>query len=195
MTTVCGWIWKWITFFCIKFIYKPFSLLIRKLFEKSYTSLPEDIPWTTTKLLKFFQTCRWKQDPLGGAIDHISKPEKFYQTKTGDCDEFAAFACRVLPWKSFILSVTWYEKKGSFLRRFKGHNVCLYFYKGRWWHIGNWGKRGPFSRLFEAVYDIVPQDAAPGSFGTRDPSTLTVIAAGRLTKKGQRKYGRNRRGH
>ena len=130
-------LWKGISYVAARFLYGPFSRLCRWLFESKYKTLPTDMPWVASKVLDFFKKCQWVADAAGGVIDIISKPERFFETKKGDCDEFAAFASKVLSYRSFILSVTWLNPKNKWFKKFKGHNVCVYFYQNKWWHISN----------------------------------------------------------
>jgi len=160
-------LWKGISYLAARFIYGPFSRLYRWLFERKYKTLPIDTPWVTSQVLKFFKECTWKADACGGVIDVISKPERFYETKTGDCDEYAAFAHRVLSWSSAILSVTWFDPKAKLFKKFTGHNVCVYHYKGKWYHISNWGKFGPFDRPRDVWNSIPPKDTIPCAYGLR----------------------------
>ena len=163
-------LWKGISYTAARFIYGPFSRLCRWLFERKYKTPPTDIPWTTTKVLGFFEECTWKSDKLGGLIDIISKPERFFERKTGDCDEYAVFASRVLPYVSFILSVTWFNPKASWFKKYSGHNVCVYFYENKWWHISNWGKFGPFDRPRDVWNSIPPKDSIPCAYSVRKDS-------------------------
>lgn len=172
--------WKCISWFMARVVYGLWSRMCRKLFERKYKKLPQDLPWTTAQVQKFFSQCTWKQDALGGVCDIISKPERFYETKTGDCDEYAIFACRVLPWESMILSVTYIDPKRKWFRKFRGHNVCLYSYKDKWYHLSNWGKSGPFDRPKDAWYDVVPDGCIPCAYSMRSPDKLKWVAGGLL---------------
>jgi len=159
--------WKALSYIGARCLYSPVSKLYRLIFERKYKNLPSDIPWVASRVLRFFETCTWKQDPMGGLIDVISKPEKFYATKTGDCDDFAAFACRVLCWPSFIISVTWFDPKAKWFKKFQGHNVCAYYYKERWWHISNWGRMGPLDRPRDIWKNVPPPGTIPCAYSIR----------------------------
>jgi hypothetical protein len=172
---------KGLSYITTRFLYGPFSRLCRWLFERKYKSLPMDVPWTTDKVLGFFKKCTWKEDKLSGFLDIISKPERFFETKTGDCDEYAAFASKVLPFPSSILSVIWFNPKASGRRKFAGHNVCVYFYQNKWWHISNWGKFGPFDRPRDVWNSISPKDSIPCVYSVRK-GNLKWIAGGIMKK-------------
>lgn len=167
MHKILIFLWKVISYSAARWIYGPFSRILRFLFERKYEDLPTDLPWTVSKVLAFFKTCTWKSDPAGGVIDYISKPEKFLVTQTGDCDEYACFAANVIPWHSFILSVTFYNPKAKGFKKFQGHNVCVYFFNKKWYHIGNWGKFGPFDRPRDAWNSITPKDMVPCTYSIR----------------------------
>lgn len=177
------WTYGWLAKFASKFLYRSVSRLWRWLFEKKYKQMPIGIPWTIDQILIFFKECKWVQDPWGGTIDVISKPEKFYQTKQGDCDEYAAFACTVLLWRSIFLSVQWFDPKKKGFGKFQGHNVCVYFYGRKWWHIGNWGKRGPYETLLGLIKDVSPEGTILCNYSLRKADTLKVVATESLKLK------------
>jgi hypothetical protein len=174
--------WKWLSYVAARLIYGPISRAYRFIFEHKYKTMPIDIPWLTKRVLIFFKECTWKQDACGGVLDVISKPERFYETKTGDCDEYAAFASKVLPWHSFILSVTWFDPEAKWFKKFKGHNVCIYFYKRNWWYISNGGLFGPFKRPRDAWNSIAPEGTIPCSYSIRKDN-LHWFAGGIIKKK------------
>ncbi len=175
-------LWKGISYVAARFIYGPFSRLWRWLFERKYKTLPIDTPWVTSQILRFFSDCTWVADAWGGVLDIISKPEKFFETKEGDCDEFAAFASKVLSWESSILSVTWLDTQAKWFKKFKGHNVCLYYYKDKYWHISNWGKFGPFKSPSDAWNSVPPNKTIPCAYSLRKDD-LKWFAGGIVQKK------------
>jgi len=175
-------LWKGISYTAARFIYGPFSRLCRWLFERKYKTLPTDTPWVTYQVLNFFESCTWKEDACGGVIDIISKPERFYETKTGDCDEYAAFASKVLLWNSCIVSVTWFDPKARWFKKFAGHNVCVYHCKKKWWHVSNWGKFGPFSRPRDVWNSISPEGTIPCAYSVRKDD-LKWFTGGIIKKK------------
>jgi hypothetical protein len=175
-------LWKGISYTAARFVYGPISRLYRWLFESKFTTLPTDTPWTIDKLLSFFVDCIWVADAMGGVIDVISKPEKFYLTRMGDCDEYAAFASEVLPWEGGILSVTWLDPKAKWFKKFKGHNVCVYFSDRKWWHVSNWGHFGPFKRPRDVWNSIPPEGTIPCAYSIRR-NNLKWFAGGTLKKE------------
>jgi len=184
LNKILAWFWTRISLFSLRYIYRTCSRVWRFLFERKYKEMPKNLPWDVRQVLEFFATCKWKRDPLWGTLDVISKPEKFYATKTGDCDEWAAFAANVLPYENmWLLSVTWYEPKtDKHKRAFTGHNVCLYYNNLKWYHIGNWGLYGPYKYFHETLRSIPPSWAVPCAFGVRDGKSLKVVISGQLDK-------------
>jgi hypothetical protein len=174
-------LWKGLSYMAARFLYGSFSRLYRWIFERKYMNLPQNTPWTSKQILEFFKDCTWKADACGGVIDVISKPEKFYETKIGDCDEFAAFASKTIFWRSFILSVTWFDPKAKWFGKFKGHNVCIYCYKRKWYHIGSWGKFGPFDRPRDVWNSIAPEETISCSYSIRR-NNLKWLAGGIFKK-------------
>jgi len=136
-----------------RFIYGSWSRAYRFIFESRYKNLPNSRPWTTIELLSFYKSCTWTSDAIYGILDIMSKPEKFYKTHKGDCDEYAVFAANVLNPNSMVgvLSVQWYD---SCLR---GHHVCVIKRNGLFYHIGNWGLWGAYANLDKLAASIVPE--------------------------------------
>lgn len=172
---------KCISYVAARFIYSPLSRFIRFFFERKYKRLPTDTPWTILKVIRFYQTCKWVSDPVGGLLDFISKPEKFYATKQGDCDDFAAFADEVLDKNSYLVSATWFDPLGkSFRKKFNGHVVCAFTNEeNKWFHIGNQGLMGPFEEFEDLVYSIPPPGIIPCTYSSRT-GDLKYIAGGWL---------------
>lgn len=124
--------------------------------ERQYPSLPEESCWLPTHVLGFFKDCKWSSDPWNGVYDYVSRPEKFFLTKSGDCDDYALFACTMLIRPSNFLTVSWMEENGTL----NGHAVCVYQdSENKWWHLGNWGLRGPFNSLVDVCKSIQPPKA------------------------------------
>ena len=159
-----------------RFFYGPWSRFLRWLLEQKYTQLPLLLPWKTTDLLDFFKQCEWVPDRWWQLLDQISKPEKFYETQRGDCDEYAVFAGAVMSDKNCILlSVQWYNPKGEgFFKKFSGHNVCVWREANGYWHIGNWGIMGPFATQEKLIASIV-QDNVYASHAFRNIRSLKWI--------------------
>lgn len=178
---------SWVALFAMRFLYGWWSRLYREYFEKQYISMPNDLPWTTSELLEFYKTCSWVPDTWRMAGDAVSKPEKFYTTRKGDCDEYAAFAADVLLYKAkWILSVVWWDSKPD-AKTIKGHNVLIYIDSWRWWHIGNWGQQGPFKTFREALISIPGEGTYPIAWSMRlargddeNPKDLSYLCGGRF---------------
>ena len=143
-----------VMFFFNRFVYKPWSKFWRLILDRKYTEMPEDLPWTQKQLRSFLEMCVWTEDPVGGSLDYFIKPERFYMTERGDCDDFSAFSANVLDSEYFsnILTIQWWVPgKG---KHFHGHNVCVFLRGAKLYHIGNWGTHGPYSSLREIVDSI-----------------------------------------
>jgi len=179
MSKILAFLWACVSYVAARFIYGPLSRLYRFFFEKKYNKLPKNLPWSVTQVMEFYKQCNLKSDALGGVLDIISKPERFYEEKTGDCDEFAIFGCRVIRHASYMASITWFDPKKPWFRKFNGHNVCIYPHVGGWYHIGNWGKFGPFNSLKDVCKSIPPKHAILGAYSIRHLD-LKHIAGGLL---------------
>jgi hypothetical protein len=77
------------------------------------------------------------------------------QPKGGlDCDEFAEWAALAITsrYMPYCLNVFWKTKGGGF----NGHHVCVYMLRGdEYYHIGNWGKLGPYDSESSLIRDIL----------------------------------------
>jgi hypothetical protein len=180
------WLITKFAMFAAKYIYRPLSLLYRKLFEQKYKTLPQTLPWTEEQVLNFFKLCIWTEDPAYGMLDVISKPEKLYETRKGDCDEFAVFAGAVMKVKhKFMVSVIWYDPDSDKFTKIRGHNILVYWKDGAWYHISNWGKFGPFKTIFKQdkgnpnnkplIYSLPDSNSIPLVCSLRSPTTLKHI--------------------
>ena len=152
------WLFGHLSLFAMRFIYGPWSRFYRWAFERKYNELPKDFPWTTKKIMDFFRKCTWTKDKWYMGWDVMSKPQRLFMTKRGDCDEFATFASEALSGDTkWVLSVTWYHPGGK--KKFAGHNVCIYLHRWRWWHMSNWGKIGPYKYMYDLIDSIPPEGA------------------------------------
>jgi len=183
------WLYAKLGYLMMKYWYGPWSRFYRKLFERKYKELPKK--WTDKQILDFFKTCDWTKDKWYMLFDVISKPEKLYKKRKGDCDEYAAFAGEAGLHNGWIVSVTWYAPHNKFFSRFKGHNVFIFPKDAKWWHIGNWGRYGPYRTFFDAlhaIYKIGDRDAIPCAWSVRSPCSkngekdLAFLIGGRFKK-------------
>ena len=176
------WLYRWACYLASRFLYGPWSKLYRWFFERKYKKLPEDTPWTSLQVLDFFRECTWTKDKWYMLFDMISKPEKFYETKEGDCDEFACFAGAVMEEPRYILSVNWYDPRKG-MKTFGGHNVLIYFKVASGWrHISNWGIHGPYKKFYNMIYKIPPKNTIPCAYAVREADTLRWIVGERLKR-------------
>jgi len=168
-----AWTYKWFCYISGRFLYGPWSRFYRWAFERKYKLMPTDLPWDTDQILEFFEKCTWTKDKFYMLWDTISKPERFYKTKKGDCDEYAAFACAVMNKTNFILSVNWYDPRKDH-KTFNGHNVCVYYTVRKGWQdISNWGASLTFYKnLTDLALSIIPEGCTPSCWISRIPSSL-----------------------
>lgn len=72
-----------------------------------------------------------------------------------DCDEFACWATNSIHAKymPLIFCFAWFDSRDQKLH---GHAMCWVKNKdGKYFHLGNWGMRGPYVNLNEACVDIM----------------------------------------
>ena len=173
-----------------KFVYGPWSRMWRKIYRRKYKDVEIDppAPWHPSAVTKFFKDCTWVKDKWYH-IDAIASPEKFFATKTGDCDEYAAFSGTVMTTRpGHIMSVTWaypggQEDRDGNIKKWGGHNVYLFREDNAWWHIGNWGRNGPYKDCDpKQVAEDVARRAGgmPLTFSRRTVDGLKYVDSGIL---------------
>ena len=72
-----------------------------------------------------------------GVRQKFDRPKKVLKDKSGDCEEFAGLAFVTLPYLDDVGECHFigvFEEGTG-----KGHAVCAYQYKGKWFHMSNWG--------------------------------------------------------
>lgn len=112
-----------------------------------------------------------------------------------NCDEYAVLAAATMSHPAFLMSVQWYDPSKKLFKRFKGHNVALYFKDNKFYHISNTGRYGPFNRFYDAVYSVVPSGCIPCAFqcrtvkkfGKKEPD-LHWVSGGKLNAENAKKF-------
>lgn len=120
----------------------------------------------------------WRKDSGFRLFDCISIPEKLEYARqlvasggeapdSNDCDEFGRYSCysfmalheltkkglaRDNIFELMMMQVVWRAPD-----RIHGHHVCLFKSDCGWYHIGNWGLRGPFKDELEAANNVSGQ--------------------------------------
>jgi hypothetical protein len=83
---------------------------------------------------------RYVSDEKKHGYDKWQTPLKTLWDRTGDCDDvslLAKAALECLGFKSFLLGV--FAWKGTDRYDMVGHLVCVFYWRGRYWHVSNWG--------------------------------------------------------
>lgn len=114
----------------------------------------------------------WSPDRWTDLWDVAADPTKFQRSldtraETGkvrdesrDCDDFAGWAATVLAetYSPTVVAISYQRRNTASIA---GHVVCIYrepAQDNRYYHMGNWGIRGPFSSE-EAAVRSVPSEA------------------------------------
>jgi hypothetical protein len=90
-----------------------------------------------------------------------------------DCDEFAVWAACALKdeFRPIVFNVFWRNGDG-----FGGHHICVFRNISGYYHIGNWGKVGPFPTQLTAVEDVVKRkDGKIIGWAMFDPMKLNLL--------------------
>jgi hypothetical protein len=121
-------------------------------------------PWQAWERIKVLE---WREDTWKVLNNVLHRPEYVqliincktffgYQPDGSmDCDDFAVWCANVIEDEKYepcILMVSWQQDDGTQL----GHAVCLIRDKenNEFHHVGNWGIRGPFKTLGDAIRQI-----------------------------------------
>lgn len=109
---------------------------------------------------------RYRSDGLWGFFDRNTHPgaiERSYNAaggvpvKIGDCDDFAIWAAHMLApvYVPQLLSTAYAAKEGRFRWVFRGHQVCLFQWRGAYYHVGNYAGGSPFGpyKSVQALYE------------------------------------------
>ena len=148
--------------------YYAWSKLVRLLLEWRYRE-PLAQYSHFEQLESALGVMKWKEDPLKGMFDVISKPEKVEyllrrregeKVLVGDCDEFAVYAAACLKSMSergrfhgdmYFMTLNWLDAEN----KFHGHNICCFYDESEreWGHIGNWFN-GKAQRGFKSVEEL-----------------------------------------
>ena len=94
-----------------------------------------------------------------------------------DCDDSALFCAWAVQrgFNARVLNVLW--SAGRWPWSIKGHNVCIVREGDQYYHIGNWGRFGPFDTTDEIVNDILDR----GNRTRADLVGWKVFSRGELT--------------
>lgn len=114
-------------------------------------------PWRLSIYL--WQRIWYEKEEAGN--DKWQTPEETLDLHKGDCDDFSILAKAVLEkmgFNPFLFGV--YEWEGHKRWEKKGHLVVVFYQKGRYWHISNWGLKESIEtsaevKMTEKVYEEI----------------------------------------
>lgn len=173
------------------------SRVYRFLYHRKFRGVHVPVLLSYTEAQRDADLLTWKPDQSRELWDAVGDPRYvehiFQETKrTGtqpdgalDCDEFAVWVSARLDSYAYrvgVLSVSWMDGL-----KVSGHNVSLvsstptqvdpFFY-----HLGNWGLRGPFNSLRAVIHDILDHGGHEVSefvgWCVFDPWSLKVYSGG-----------------
>jgi hypothetical protein len=161
-------------------IYKMWSYLYRFLFQRKYNQYKLETYYDLRALENVFKSLKWTKDSTKELFDSCGSAHWVQyclnQIKnTGiqpegalDCDDFSNYAISTLwqyknahPYKLSLVCVS-YKKSPKFLKGLSGHMVCLIEITqelpnleiNKFYHISNWGLKGPFDSKEQAIKSI-----------------------------------------
>tara|TARA_R110000824_G_scaffold337764_1_gene524339 strand:- start:1550 stop:2170 length:621 start_codon:yes stop_codon:yes gene_type:complete len=180
-------------FYPLAFIWwRLWSNIYRFLFHRKYKEviLPRNmsyikaseemvkLKWAPDKAMQLWDVVgspRWVQHCINQINEGHAQP-----LGAMDCDEFSCWAANVVHAKYIpaVFCFAWYDEGKNKLH---GHAMCWIKNKdGKYFHIGNWGLRGPYKNLREACSDILKYclGCKPVGWALMD-ANLKVLKSGR----------------
>lgn len=96
---------------------------------------------------------RYRNDPLGGALDFYYMPHITFQLSQGDCDDFALLACDALARRGIVTYMASLLPKSIA----QSHVICIYCLEEKWY----WAENGFwYNEQYEAIADCVAASAS-----------------------------------
>lgn len=159
-------------------LYLWWARLYRRAFLQAYSHVPvvrfkepKDVQAILNKVV-------WKPDGILQLYDAIGTEQRFQYIldqieikgqqpadMACDCDDFSAYCVATLHprYHAKYLFVAWLKKSGNIA----GHAVCLFQdpITHEYWHMGNWGIRGPYVSYASAARDIVRETSSENLIG------------------------------
>jgi hypothetical protein len=148
-------------FYPVALYWWPFwSGIYRWLYHRKYRDVTLDICLTPQQATEKMEKLTWSRDDARALWDAVGSPRWVQHclnilNKAGkqpagplDCDDYSVWAASCIHPKfdPKIFTFSWLSHRGEL----KGHAVCWTRNKdGRFFHVGNWGIRGPYANLRE----------------------------------------------
>ena len=149
-----GWWRTWSRVYRFLFNRKYNDVIVPR--NLSYIRADEEmrkLKWSADKLLQLWDVVgspRWVQHCMNRINEGHSQP-----VGALDCDEYSCWAAHAIhpKYMPLIFCFCWYDTRDD---KIHGHAMCWVKNKdGKYFHLGNWGMRGPYTNLNDACLEIM----------------------------------------
>ena len=151
---VFGWWRTWSRVYRFLFNRKYKNVVVPR--NLSYIRADEEmrkLKWSADKLLQLWDVVggpRWVQHCMNRINEGHPQP-----IGALDCDEYACWAAHAIhpKYMPLLFCFCWYDTRDD---KIHGHAMCWVKNKdGKYFHLGNWGMRGPYTNLNDACLEIM----------------------------------------
>ena len=159
------WIVFWHNFSHFTRIYGLWHRLYSFLYHRKYKNIKLNIGISPRDAWNDISLLQWKKDSWKELFDSVGDPRWVqycinqihmgYPQPEGslDCDDFSIWCVNCISDQNSPVYFTQSYMKTSYTAG--GHAVCVYKDEGSYYHISNWGIRGPFASMAEISSDII----------------------------------------
>jgi len=149
-----GWWRTWSRVYRFLFNRKYNDVIVPR--NLSYIRADEEmrkLKWSADKLLQLWDVVgspRWVQHCMNRINEGHPQPKGAL-----DCDEYSCWAAHAIhpKYMPLIFCFCWYDTRDD---KIHGHAMCWVKNKdGKYFHLGNWGMRGPYTNLNDACLEIM----------------------------------------
>ena len=149
-----GWWRTWSRVYRFLFNRKYKNVVVPR--NLSYIRADEEmrkLKWSADKLLQLWDVVgspRWVQHCMNRINEGPPQP-----IGALDCDEYSCWAAHAIhpKYMPLLFCFCWYDTRDD---KIHGHAMCWVKNKdGKYFHLGNWGMRGPYTNLNDACLEIM----------------------------------------
>jgi len=149
-----GWWRTWSRVYRFLFNRKYKNVVVPR--NLSYIRADEEmrkLKWSADKLLQLWDVVgspRWVQHCMNRINEGHPQPMGAL-----DCDEYSCWAAHAIhpKYMPLLFCFCWYDTRD---KKIHGHTMCWIKNKdGKYFHLGNWGMRGPYTNLNDACLEIM----------------------------------------
>jgi hypothetical protein len=159
------WIIFWHNFSHFTRIYSLWHMVYSFLYHRKYRKLNLDTGLSPNDAWNNIRVLQWRKDSWKELFDSVGDPHWIQhcinEVHAGniqpegslDCDDFSIWCANCISVDYAPVYFTQSYMKSEFA--VGGHAVCVYKENGSYYHVSNWGIRGPFVDLADVSADII----------------------------------------